>query len=206
MIPPGVDLSVWQAVDRAQRTGLPRVLFVGGDFERKGGQLLLEWYRRNGLGRCELDLVTRASIDEEPGVNMYRGITGNSEESRHLFAQADVFVLPSLGECFGIASVEGMAAGLPVITTRVGGSPDVVADGETGLLIRPNSASDLGSALDRMLDDPALRHRMGRAGRARAERLFDGVANAHRIVSCLSHVCPTDARVASVEASQRVLS
>jgi glycosyltransferase involved in cell wall biosynthesis len=94
-------------------------------------------------------------------------------------------VLPSLGECFGIASVEAMAAGLPVITTTVGGSPDIVVSGETGFLIRPNDPRDLADALDRLVDDAGERVRMGTHGRARAEQFFDGVANARAVLECV---------------------
>ncbi len=182
VIPPGVDLRVWPAWPRNGRQTLPRVLFVGGDFERKGGQLLLNWFREHGRGRCELDLVTRAAVAPEPGVRVHRGIAGNTPEARRVFAEADIFTLPSLGECFGIASVEAMAAGLPVITTSVGGSPDIVLPGETGFLIRPNDPYELAHALDTLVSDRSLRLRQGAAGRARAERLFDGVANARAVV------------------------
>lgn len=181
VIAPGVDLQLWQVPSRVERA-LPRVLFVGGDFERKGGNLLLDWFRQHGRGRCELDLVTRAAIDSEDGVRVHRSIQGNTPEARRLFTDADVFVLPSLGECFGIASVEAMAAGLPVVTTAVGGSPDIVVPGETGYLIQPNDPRSLGAALDSLVADPGMRNRMGHAGRARAERLFDGVANARAVV------------------------
>jgi glycosyltransferase involved in cell wall biosynthesis len=190
VIPPGVDLSLWTAPperqDRPDR--LPRVLFVGGDFDRKGGPMLLDWFRRSGRGRCELDIVTRAALDDEPGVHVHRGIVGNSPESRQLFFDADVFVLPSLGECFGIASVEAMAAGLPVVATAVGGASDIVDQAQTGFLIQPGSLGDLTRALDQLLGDADLRRRLGRAGRARAERSFDGAVNAHALVDCLKHV------------------
>ena len=201
-------MRLWQAPGRSERTALPRVLFVGGDFERKGGTLLLNWFRHAGRGRCELDIVTREALSPEPGVRVHHGVTGNSPESRRLFAEADIFALPSLGECFGIASVEAMAAGLPVITTRVGGSPDIVADGETGFLIAPNSQADLGAALERLLADANARVAMGRLGRARAEDLFDGVANAHRIVTCISEVCTQRAQPAPerLESRRRVFS
>jgi glycosyltransferase involved in cell wall biosynthesis len=189
VIPPGVDLGLWNAPDRSSvSTGLPRILFVGGDFERKGGTLLLDWFRQAGRGRCELDLVTRAPIESEPGVRVHRTVNGNSPEARQLFTNADLFVLPSLGECFGIASVEAMAAGLPVIATRVGGSGDIVEHGETGLLIKPNSTLALGQALSVLVEDGAKRRAMGLRGRLRAERLFDGTVNARRLVSCIAEV------------------
>lgn len=211
VIPPGVDLQLWHAPERATRsvaTDLPRILFVGGDFERKGGALLLDWFRQTGRGRCELDLVTRAAIESEPGVRVHRSVTGNSPEARRLFANADVFVLPSLGECFGIASVEAMAAGLPVIATRVGGSADIVEHGESGLLIEPNSPDALRQGLDVLLADEAKRRAMGTSGRARAERLFDATTNARQLLACVADVSADRARVAPerLEVTPRVLS
>jgi glycosyltransferase involved in cell wall biosynthesis len=186
VIPPGIDLALWGEPPRREgRPGLPRVLFVGGDFARKGGPLLLDWYRARGRGRCELDLVTRDPVAAETGVRVHRNIAGNSPEARALFHGADVFVLPSLGECFGIASVEAMAAGLPVITTRVGGSADIVAHEQTGLLIPPGDPAPLGSALDRLLADAAGRRAMGARGRARAERCFDAAANGRQLLACV---------------------
>jgi glycosyltransferase involved in cell wall biosynthesis len=87
----------------------------------------------------------------------------------------DVFVMPSHNEGMGRAAVEAMAAGLPVVATRVGGLPDVVQDGLTGLVIPPRDPEALAAALTRLLDDEALRARMGQAGLARAEEYSDKV-------------------------------
>jgi glycosyltransferase involved in cell wall biosynthesis len=193
VIPPGVDLTVWQSTNRADRPAgsMPRVLFVGGDFERKGGRLLLDWFRRSGRELCEVDLVTRAELASEPGVRVHRGIRGNTPESRSLYAAADIFVLPSIGETFGIASVEAMAAGLPVVTTRVGGATDIVVDGHTGYLIQPDDPAGLAQALESLIRDPARRQGMGERGRARAEERFDGVSNAQRLLACLREAART---------------
>lgn len=84
------------------------------------------------------------------------------------YARADLLVLPSLFEPFGIVLLEAMAAGLPVVASRVGGIPEVVVDGETGLLVEPGNPEDLASALLRLASDPDLRARMGDRGRQRS--------------------------------------
>ncbi|MFN0072761.1 MAG: glycosyltransferase family 4 protein, partial [Chloroflexota bacterium] len=125
VIPPGVDLSAWEQPRQRGADQLPHILFVGGDFERKGGNLLLDWFERQGRGLCELDIVTRSDVAPRHDVRIHRTIQPNSELARRLFHQADIFVLPSLGECFGIAAIEAMAAGIPVVMTRVGGAADI---------------------------------------------------------------------------------
>src|SRR5919197_2191581 len=88
------------------------------------------------------------------------------------YRQADVLVFPSLSEAFGKPLVEAMASALPVVATRVGGIPEVVVDGETGLLVQPHDAVALSEAVERLSSDAELRGRMGAAGRARVETLF----------------------------------
>lgn len=85
----------------------------------------------------------------------------------------DVFVLPSVNEPFGRAVVEAMATAKPVIGTRSGGVPEVVKDGETGLLVRPHDSAQLALAINRLLDNKAQAEDMGEAGRSRANRYFD---------------------------------
>jgi glycosyltransferase involved in cell wall biosynthesis len=88
------------------------------------------------------------------------------------YRRADVFCLPSRQEGFGIVFLEAMAAGLPIVAARAAAVPEVVSDGESGILIAPDSPGDLAAALDRLLSDPEERRRLGEAGRQRVTR-FD---------------------------------
>jgi glycosyltransferase involved in cell wall biosynthesis len=85
----------------------------------------------------------------------------------------DVLALPSLYEGMPLTAIEASAMGRPVVATAVDGTPEVVVEGETGLLVSPGDPAGLANALCRLLGDPAGRARLGRAGRARAMDLFD---------------------------------
>ena len=82
VVPPGVDLRLWpQRAQRAEQAHLPRLLFVGGDFERKGGPLLLDVFRAHFRGRCELHLVTKGDVAPEDGVFVYSDLGPNDRAS-----------------------------------------------------------------------------------------------------------------------------
>lgn len=184
VLPPGVDLERWSPA-HGQHTGPLRILFVGGDLERKGGDKLLAAFRALPPGTAELILVTRSQVPHEAGVQVYNDLKPNSPELIELYRTADVFVLPTAGEAFGIAAVEAGAAGLPALVTGVGGLTDIVVDGETGFLIPAGDQAALVERLKLLAADPARRERMGRAARQRAEQHFSTRRNARRLVGCL---------------------
>jgi glycosyltransferase involved in cell wall biosynthesis len=100
---------------------------------------------------------------------------------KHL-RQANLFVQPSIAsEMFGMAVADAMAAALPVVATNVCGLPELVANGETGLLVPPDNADELAEAILHLLNDPSLSERMGRAGRSRVERRFSWEAAVDRL-------------------------
>lgn len=174
VLPPGVDTSFWRPA--AHTIGLarePRAIFVGGDFERKGGDLLLRVYRQRWRGRLQLDLVTRAGIEEEPGVRVHTDLRPNDPCLRDLYQQADLLVLPTRADCFSLAGLEAMACGLPIVVTPVGGVAELFTDGREGLFVPPDDGRALGDAVLSLLDHPEHRRAMGAAARALTERRYD---------------------------------
>lgn len=185
-IPPGTQLDLWEPRGDRPANDVPRLLFVGGDFARKGGTLLLDVYRHRLARSCTLDIVTGATVHDVPeGVTVHRSVGANSAALRRLFALADVFVLPTRADCLPLVLMEAMAAGLPVVTTDIAAIGEAVRHGENGLLIPPNDGRALSEALGRLFADPSLRLRMARASRARAELRFDARENGRRLLTVL---------------------
>jgi glycosyltransferase involved in cell wall biosynthesis len=97
----------------------------------------------------------------------------SQEELPARLREADLLVMPTIAqEALGRTAVEAMAAGRAVVASRIGGLPFTVADGATGLLFEPGDAEDLARKIETLLDDPALRERMGLAGRRRFEEHY----------------------------------
>jgi glycosyltransferase involved in cell wall biosynthesis len=118
-----------------------------------------------GRGDLEESLKTEAS---RLGVQDRVRFLGFRADVPALLSQLDVFVLPSLSEGLSMALLEAMAAGKPVVATRVGGNPEVVVDGETGILVEAESPESIGSGIAQLLHDRPHAARMGERGRARA--------------------------------------
>jgi glycosyltransferase involved in cell wall biosynthesis len=163
-----------------------RILFVGGEWTRKGGPVLLEALAGLPAGSWRLDAVTRETVPATPGVTVHHGVGPNSPELLKLFAEADLFVLPSLGECLAVVLMEATAAGLPVITTDVGALAEAVRPGETGIIVPPKDVKALREALSTLLDDPSRRRSMGRAGLTLARQRFDARANNHALLDLVA--------------------
>jgi glycosyltransferase involved in cell wall biosynthesis len=168
VIPSGVDLPA----EIGPEADPPEILYAGRLSEEKGVLELVEATRG-------MRLVVAGDGPLRARVPAARGFVPN-DELQGLYARAAVVTCPSRREGFGVACLEAMAHGRPVVATRVGGLRDLVVDGETGLVVPPRDPEALRAALRRLIADPDLRRRLGAAGRQRARERFswDAVTSA----------------------------
>lgn len=174
------------------------IAFVGYDFARKGGTVLLEAFStlRRRVPRARL-LVAGAPPPQGrlPERVFFLGPVG-FDELPALLSQATVFALPTLQEPYGLAFLDAMACALPCVGTRIEAVPEIVVDGETGLLVPPGEPAPLAAALEQLLGDPVRARAMGARGRARV--LAGGLWShaAERLERALSEVLPSRGRAA----------
>jgi glycosyltransferase involved in cell wall biosynthesis len=160
VIPSGVELP-----ERVGSEAEPAEVLYAGRLSAEKGVLEL-------LDAAEgLNLVVAGDGPLRDRIPVARGFVQH-DELQQLYARAAVVACPSRREGFGVACLEAMAHGRPVVATRVGGLLDLVVDGETGIVVPPRDPAALRSALERLLADPDLRRRLGTAGRDRARMYF----------------------------------
>lgn len=192
--PPGADLEPFQAMPlvrppKESKGDKADLLFVGGDFKRKGGPLLLDCFAQHFAERARLHLVSALAPDNLPeGVTAYRDLKPYSQALLDLYGQADIFVMPTRNEAYGHVFIEAMAAGLPVVSTDINAIPEIVRHGGEGMLIPPGDGKALQDALDTLLAHPDKRLAMGEAGRRRAAEHFDATLCFQRYVDCLKEI------------------
>jgi glycosyltransferase involved in cell wall biosynthesis len=160
VIPSGVDLPALVG----EEADPPEVLYAGRLSAEKGVLELVD-------ATQGMNLVVAGDGPLRPRVPGAQGFVPHDELQR-LYARAAVVVCPSRREGFGVACLEAMAHGRPVVATRVGGLRDLVVDGETGLLVPTRDPASLRSALERLLAEPELRRLLGAAARERARAHF----------------------------------
>jgi glycosyltransferase involved in cell wall biosynthesis len=135
--------------------------------------------------------VTKENVEPRPNVRVHHGVGPNSPELRRLFEAADLFVLPSRGECLALVLMEATAAGLPVITTSVGALAEAVSPGESGIVVPVGDVMALRTALETLVADASFRQRMGKAGRLLAKQKFNARANNQSILDLVADVADT---------------
>ncbi|MGD9793290.1 MAG: glycosyltransferase family 4 protein [Acidimicrobiia bacterium] len=161
-----------------ERRERPFVFAIGRHVTQKGFDILIDAYARSGASASH-DLVIAGdgpergvleSLAADSGVAATVHFTGRTGRPRTaaLFRGCDLFVLPSRHEPMGIVNLEAMAASKPVVATSVGGVPELVVDGVTGVLVPPEDGNALASAITSLLSDPYRAGSLGAAGRLRA--------------------------------------
>jgi phosphatidyl-myo-inositol dimannoside synthase len=145
------------------------------------------WIVGDGDARPELE-AWLSKRPERERVDFFGRVS--DERLHHLYTESDVFALPSEGEGFGLVFVEAMAHGLPCICVNAGAAPEVVRNGESGLVARPRDVDDLADKLLILAKNSALRSKIGAAARRAYETTFTAEAFEQRIVDALREAAP----------------
>lgn len=188
VVPYGIDTTHFANADPARvaeiraQYGEPLILFVGQLRYYKGVEYLIRAMAEIRGRAIIIGSETTTRLGELQQLANQVGVTDRvfflgerNEELPSFYAACDLFVLPSVerSEAFGIVQLEAMAASKPIVCTEVGtGTSFVNVDGETGFVVPARDERALASAINRLIDDPGLRVRMGAAGRARVQQEF----------------------------------
>jgi len=206
----GVDVDVFKPVNEETRQnarkklgiqGEPVILYVGHLSPRKGLQYLLraapkviakfpkatfvflggtpKFVKRTDYQKIWIDLAANLGISR----NIIFAGEVRHRNAVNFYAASDAFVFPTLYEGLAKALLEAMACGLPVVATNVGGNPDVITHGETGLLIEPDNVDQLADALIKVLSEPSLARDMGLRARGIMEKHFTWKVAARKIMA-----------------------
>ncbi|MGC9202097.1 MAG: glycosyltransferase family 4 protein [Thermoproteota archaeon] len=189
VIPNGVDPDLFKpspensSIKNKYNVDGPLVLYVGRLWYNKGLHLLLLAFKSvvQTIESAKLLVVGDGPLRNEL-VNVARRLNlmnnvvfvgeVDNKELPNYYNSCDVFALPSVFEGQGIAALEAMSCGKPVVAFNVGGIPEVVEDGKTGFLVKPYSIKDFSESIIKLLKDPGLRKAMGIEGRKVAEQKF----------------------------------
>lgn len=193
VIPNGIDVGEWDGYRNSLRTGRADASNVGSDIKKtlelpnnavllgamgrlvpfKGHGVLLQSMARVAASHPDVYLLIigdgplRNELEaqaNELGLSKRVKFLGFVDEPARYMAALDIFVLPSIKEPFGIVILEAMALGLPVVSTNGGGVPDIIEDGVSGLLAKPDDAGSLADAIEGMIADRDLRGRLAQYG------------------------------------------
>jgi glycosyltransferase involved in cell wall biosynthesis len=176
VVPFGVDCQLFRPTERINMTSVVTLGFVkylrikyGPEYLIRAMGLVVGRHPQTRLlivGSGEL----RSQLEEltgQLGLTQNISFLGAIENYRvpEVLKNVDIFVMPSVREEFGVAAVEAQAMEIPVVSTKVGGVPEVVLDGKTGILVEPRNSEQLAQAILTLIENPALRRQMGKRGR-----------------------------------------
>lgn len=178
-----------------------KILCVANYIPRKGIRYLIEAFAQTKRDNFKLHLVGNAknnavyykqllkrvkALELEDAVYFHDG--KDQEKIKYLYSTSDIFVLPSLKETFGIVLIEAMHYRLPIITTNTSAMPDLVTDGENGLLVPPKDIPAMTWALSRLIREPMLRWKMGELGHQNVKDSFHWKDTSSRFLSLVQAI------------------
>jgi glycosyltransferase involved in cell wall biosynthesis len=201
VVHPGVQTAQWHNPNpRSFHNSNVKILFVGGNLDRKGGQLLLEAVRilrqeslvaQNGSVKpvqVELHLVTRDHVVPEPGVFVYNNLKPNTPELKEMYYTSDIFCLPTYGDSMPLVLSEAGAAGLPVVSTGIAAIPEIVRDGETGHIVPMGDIRALTEALRHLVQNPDIRQAQSKRAVEVISQTFDSERNTQQLLAKIKDV------------------
>ena len=201
----GVDTAKFTPSKTLKNTEKPRLFFTGCWNTAKGVFVFLRAIKALEKKRKDFQVILGGSpyiydtgspkdwqIEAEKKVMAFAkklksvsiiGLVDYSEIAK-VYQSADIFVNPVIWEePFGLVNIEAMATGLPVISSKIGGIPEIVVEGKTGFVVPPNNVQALVEAIESLLDDEKLRIKMGKEGRRRVENLFTWETHVSKLIS-----------------------
>jgi glycosyltransferase involved in cell wall biosynthesis len=195
----GVDTEVFRTLD-----GMPKksnsLIFVGNTEDRKKGIKYLLQAMKMLENECQVKLTIidggAPEAQYAPALMQQINLNGRVTFARRLsgddlvkwYAAADIAVVPSMFEGFGLPAAEAMACEVPVIAFAAGALPELVADGETGILVPPADVTKLAAAIKKLVEDRELRLKMAKAARKRVEQKFNWEKAAKQILDVYQEV------------------
>ncbi|HZD51098.1 MAG TPA: glycosyltransferase family 4 protein, partial [Silvibacterium sp.] len=188
VVPPGARLATFSQ-PRFDERPAPKLLFIGGDFERKGGWDVLDVFTEHFAETAELHIMTNKPIKlPDNNIHLHFGVLPYSPEWHQILRDADILVVPSYAEPYGLVFQEAGGYGLALVGSRVGGIPEIVVEGETGVLIEPGDRQQLQATLEHLLSDRQRLAAMRKRSWEVAFERFDAEKNTNRLAECFRSV------------------
>ncbi len=198
VLSPGLDREKYNILSSSLKSDSKKILCVGNYVSRKGIIYLIEAFSQIERQNVTLHLVGNRKNNSSYYNKLKNAVEklkltecvvfhdgSNQENIKHLYASADIFVLPSLKETFGIVFLEAMHYGLPIITTNVSAMPELIEEGKNGFLVPPGDSQALAKAISTLIENSDLIEKMGETGRKKVATSYYWEQSGFKFVSIL---------------------
>ncbi len=186
LTPPGIACN--STPRTAPNNKLPKILFVGNDWQRKGGPRLIQWHQTHFKDKAELHIASAKAPRQNLSNITFHGAVPHAQLLADLLPQMDLFCLPTLHDMSPFAIAEAQSAGLPVVSTKLAGIPDLVKHNESGYLLPANDDEGFIKALDNLITLPQLRQQMSINARNHAQNFLDASIIFPRLMNRLAQL------------------